>query len=87
MVGRRVPAAMTIPGLRASGVLKGSRVDVSSTTPNASSAGIQLGERPAGVSARPRISDRVEERLAFILLLAIACGIPVFARWRSEERE
>jgi hypothetical protein len=65
---------MTILGSRARGVLRGS------------SAGIQFGERPAR-PAQPRTRDGVDERLAFILLFAIACGIPVFARWRSDEHD
>jgi hypothetical protein len=35
---------------------------------------------------RPRITDGVHDRLALIMLLALACGVPFVSRWRSHER-
>ena len=34
----------------------------------------------------PEISDGVEERIALAVLFGIACGIPLFSRWRSHGR-
>jgi hypothetical protein len=34
-----------------------------------------------------RIGESSEERVGLLLLLGMACGIPVVSRWRSGERE
>jgi hypothetical protein len=57
----------------------------STAAPTARSAAMPLGERAREVIARAPADDRTDERLALVILLAVACGIPLLSRRRSAD--
>jgi hypothetical protein len=94
-----VPAVAAILGVAASSIFRGTKGEISTHTSMVGSPLRSRGRARAGVTAlnlpnevttrsedRPRIDDGVDDRLALVALFGIACGIPLFSRWRSHER-
>jgi hypothetical protein len=71
----------SVLGSRLERRLRGTR----SASAAAPSAAVPLGGRTGGETAQAPAGDRTEERLALVILLAIACGIPLLSRRRSAD--
>jgi len=47
---------------------------------------VHVSDRVTRPEERSGIAEGLDDRLALIMLLALACGVPLMSRWRSHER-